>query len=152
MAGRKNKNTVDFFPHFVKHGRTVYILESKYGNDGYACLFKIFELLGDSENHFYDARNPEDFEFLCAKIGCKNNKCIQILNTMSSLGSIHKELWENRIIWSGNFIDNVQIVYERRKRNCMNFCDLCKHLLIKCKHKYDINGNSVNTIPHSRVE
>ena len=33
---RPKKQTVDYFPHFVKGGRTIFILENKFGNDGYA--------------------------------------------------------------------------------------------------------------------
>lgn len=51
---RPTKETVDYFPHFVKCGRTIFILESKYGNDGYAFWFKLLEILGDTEGHYYD--------------------------------------------------------------------------------------------------
>ena len=30
MAGRKDKNVVDYFPHYVKHGKTLFIIERKY--------------------------------------------------------------------------------------------------------------------------
>lgn len=43
---RPKKQTVDYFPHFVKGGRTIFILENKFGNDGYAFWFKLLEILG----------------------------------------------------------------------------------------------------------
>lgn len=46
---RPKKQTVDYFPHFVKGGRTIFILENKFGNDGYAFWFKLLEILGESE-------------------------------------------------------------------------------------------------------
>jgi len=36
MAGRKDKHTVEYFPHYCSGKKTVFILERKYGNDGYA--------------------------------------------------------------------------------------------------------------------
>jgi hypothetical protein len=68
MAGRKDKNTIDYFPHFVNHGKTLFIIESKFGNDGYAAWFKILEMLGKSDNHFIDCRKDEDWEYMSAKI------------------------------------------------------------------------------------
>ncbi len=49
---RPKKQTVDYFPHFVKGGRTIFILENKFGNDGYAFWFKLLEILGESEGIF----------------------------------------------------------------------------------------------------
>jgi hypothetical protein len=149
---RKDKNTVDYFPHDVNHGKTMFILESKFGLEGYAAWFKILENLGKSENHYIDCRDDTDWEFMQAKIGLMHTSLQEILDLLAKLNAIHPELWSKRIIWSGNFIKNIQAVYDRRKRKCMNFHDLCKHLSIKCKHEYDINGNNVDRSTHSRVE
>jgi len=46
---RPNKQGVDYFPHFVNHGKTMFILEEKFGNNGYAFWFKLLELLGKEE-------------------------------------------------------------------------------------------------------
>ena len=35
-VGRPQKNTVDYFPHFVSENKTVKILEYKFGTKGYA--------------------------------------------------------------------------------------------------------------------
>ena len=46
---RPRKAVVDYFPHYVNHGKTLFILEQKYGNDGYAFWFKLLEMLGGSD-------------------------------------------------------------------------------------------------------
>ena len=147
MAGRKDKNIVDYFPHYCVSGKTLFIIENKYGNDGYAAWFKILELLGSSENHFIDCRDVSDLEFFQAKMKIESNKLNEILNCLSNLNAIHKELWENKIIWSLNFVKNISDAYLRRKTECMNFNDLCLHLTIKCKHKYTSEGiiDGINT-------
>jgi hypothetical protein len=152
MSGRKDKNTVDYFPHYCEHGKTIFILENKFGNNGYAVWFKILELLGKSENHYIDCRNSETWEFMQAKMKLMSTELEQILNTLSNLNAIHVELWENKIIWSGNFIKNIVDVYKRRNNSCMQFNDLCNHLLIKCKHEYDNEGNIVDINPQSKVK
>lgn len=70
---RPKKQTVDYFPHFVKCGRTIYILENRFGNDGYAFWFKLLEILGESEGHFYDCSNLSNWEYLLAKHVLKKN-------------------------------------------------------------------------------
>ena len=114
--GRPTKENVDYYPHYVKSGRTVFILESKYGNDGYAFWFKLLELLGDSEGHFYDCSIPNNWAYLLAKTCCNEYTAKEIINTLLSLGKIDKELWEGgQIIWCQKFVDNVSNVYKMRR-------------------------------------
>lgn len=152
MAGRKDKNTVDYFPHYCVGGKTMYIIETKFGNDGYAVWFKILELLGLSENHYIDCRKLSDWEFLQAKMQVDTERLESILLCLCNADAIHSELWENRIIWSLNFTKNISDAYLRRKTECMNFYDLCKHLSIKCRHKYNLCGIIDNTNTQSKVK
>jgi hypothetical protein len=102
----------------VKHGRTLFILEQKYGNDGYAFWFKLLELLGDTENHFYDCSTPASFVFLQAKVNQQDEeKALDILNILSDLKAIDPELWKSRIIWSDNFVNNIKLTYVNRRRD-----------------------------------
>jgi len=141
MAGRKDKNTVDYFPHYCLSGKTIFILENKFGNDGYSVWFKTLELLGSNENHFIDCRNITSWEYLQAKMRVNSDRLNEIFETLANLDKINKILWNKRIVWCENFIKNVNDVYSRRKTNCMDFDNLCKHLSIKCGHKYTNKGN-----------
>lgn len=152
MAGRKDKNTVDYFPHYCKSGKTLFILENKFGNDGYAVWFKILELLGSNDNHYINCNDLSNWEFLQAQMRVTENKLTEILNCLSNLNAIHAELWDNKIIWSSNFVKNINDAYLRRKTECMHFYDLCSHLSIKCKHKYDENGIVLPINTQSKVK
>ena len=79
---RPKKQTVDYFPHFVKGGRTIFILENKFGNDGYAFWFKLLEILGESEGHFYDCSNASNWEYLLAKTRVTEEKAKDIINVL----------------------------------------------------------------------
>ena len=46
---RPAKLTVDYFPHIINQGKTIFIIENNYGNDGYAFWFKLLELLGATD-------------------------------------------------------------------------------------------------------
>ena len=113
---RPIKNTVDYFPHIIKNGKTIFILESKFGNDGYAFWFKLLELLGSSDNHIYDYNNLSDWEFLIAKTKVSEEKANNILKTLADIGAIDSELLEKKIIWCENFIKGIEIVYKNRKQ------------------------------------
>ena len=113
--GRPTKETVDYYPHFVKGGRTIFILESKYGNDGYAFWFKLLEILGDAEGHYYDCSVPNNWAYILAKTRCSEDTAKDIINTLLTLGKIDSELWESKqVIWCQHFVDNLSSVYKRR--------------------------------------
>lgn len=111
---RKEKMVVDYFPHFVNDGKTILILESKFGNDGYAFWFKVLELLGKSPKHFIDCRDVFNFDFLIAKTKVEDKKAIEILDLLAKLNAIDKDLWELKIIFSQNFLNNLETLYSRR--------------------------------------
>ena len=112
---RLKKQTVDYFPHVCKCGRTVFILESRFGNDGYAFWFKLLEILGESDGHFYDCSNASNWAFLLAKTHTDEERANDIVNVLIDLGKIDAELWAaRRIIWIENFVRNLSELYRRR--------------------------------------
>ncbi|WP_124058435.1 hypothetical protein [Vaginisenegalia massiliensis] len=112
---RPKKQTVDYFPHIATSGKTMFIIESLFGNDGYAFWFKTLELLATTEGHVINCRNSSDWEFLLAKTKLDDVMARSILDKLSDLGSIDQELWNNGLIWSQNFVDNIADVYKNRK-------------------------------------
>lgn len=114
--GRPRKQTVDYFPHFVStDSRTKFILEQSWGNDGYAFWFKLLELLGRSEGHYYDCNALANEKYLVALMKLEQATIDEILATLADLGNIDKELWEERkVIWCQSLVDNLQDVYSKR--------------------------------------
>lgn len=114
--GRPRKQTVDYFPHFVStDSRTKFILEQSWGNDGYAFWFKLLELLGRSEGHYYDCTVLANEKYLLALMKIDQATIDEILATLADLGNIDKELWEERkVIWCQSLVDNLQDVYSKR--------------------------------------
>jgi len=148
MAGRKDKNTVDYFPHYVNHGKTLFIIESKFGNDGYAAWFKILETLGNSEHHYIDCRNDTDWEFLNAKIKLMHTSLQDVLDLCAKLGAINQKLWKNRVIFSENFVKNIEDAYNRRSSNCPTLQDIVNIIGIDA----NINTNNDDTNTQSKVK
>jgi DnaD/phage-associated family protein len=111
---RPKKQTIEYFPHYVNHHKTMFVLESKYRNDGYAFWFKLLEVLGSTNGMFYDCNNIADWEFLLAKTHLSGETANSILDTLAGLGAIDRELWREKIIWSQNLVDNVRDAFKRR--------------------------------------
>jgi hypothetical protein len=112
--GRPRKNTVDYFPHFCQHSKTMYILEQRFGNNGYTFWFKLLEELGNHEGHFIDLREESEQEFLAAKTRLSVPEILKMLNLLAKLEAIDKELWKERVIWCAKFVDNIADAYKKR--------------------------------------
>lgn len=142
---RPKKATLDYFPHFVNSGKTIFILESNYGNDGYAFWFKLLEILAGTVNHVYDCNNLPDWQFLIAKTRVSEETANSILKTLATLEAIDKELWESKILWVQNLVDNVSDVYKRREAKTPQKPSLC----IQKPHEEDVSDNEN---PQSKVK
>ena len=111
---RPPKKTIDYFPHIIKKGKTMTILENKYGNDGYAFWFKLLEILGSTDGHYYVYDGVLNKEFLHAETRLDEVTVCSILDLLANLNAIDQELWSKKIIWSDNFVENISCVYIRR--------------------------------------
>ena len=124
---RPMKKGVDYFPHACAHGQTMFILEQRWGNDGYAFWFKLLEILGSTKGHVLDIENAATREFLAAKTRLSVEQCYEILNLLADLDAIDQELWKkHHVIWCQNFVDNLEPVYRKRKTETPtkpSFCD-----------------------------
>jgi len=114
--GRKTKNTVEYFPHFAEHGKTLFILKSRFGNNGYAFWFQLLEILCREEGHFYDCREEHAWQYLLAVTGVDEITGAEMLSLLSKLGNIDAEIWGNKVIWCKNLVSNLEDVYKKRAR------------------------------------
>jgi len=113
--GRPTKATVNYFPHVTEHGKTLFILQNIWGNDGYAAWFKILERLGASENHVLNMNDPSEFAYLAAYCKVQPETLTAILDQCSALNAINPGLWRKKLIYSQNFVDGVADAYRKRK-------------------------------------
>ena len=112
---RPKKQTVDYFPHHCNHKKTMYILEQRYGNDGYAFWFKLLEMLADTKGHYIDFNDDTSWEFLQAKTHKDGGFCKEILDLIAKLDAIDPELWGVKVVWSQNFVDGISDAYKNRR-------------------------------------
>ncbi len=122
---REQRKDVDYFPHDCTHGRKMHIIETKYGNDGYATWFKLLEQLGKANNHYIDVSDEMTLMFLVSLFKIDEEKTLLILGDLAKLGSIDKTLYEqHKIIFSKKFTDSIQDAYRKRKLECFQYSDI----------------------------
>lgn len=112
---RPMKVKVDYFPHVTHTGKTIAILEARWGNDGYAFWFKLLELLGDSNDFSFNCNQPADWEYLLSRARVTEAAATSILDKLAEIDAIDAQLWAEKIIWSDHFVQNLEPVFERRK-------------------------------------
>lgn len=116
---RPRKQTVDYFPHDTDasiNSRTLAILENKFGNDGYTFWYKLLELLGRKDGHYFDFTDDDGLEYLASETRIKDVETVkEMLEILVRRGSIDRELFEHKIIWCQSFVNGVADAYRNRK-------------------------------------
>jgi hypothetical protein len=131
---RTTKNVAEYFPHYAQQRKTLFILKSRFQNNGYAFWFQLLELLCAAENHYYDCRNNEEWLYLCSYCGSNAITGTEIVDLLASLGNIDKELWEKKIIWCENLVKNLEPVYTKRGRELPSkpIIDTSNAIIVTC--------------------
>jgi len=119
------KNTVEYFPHFIADGKKMEILEEQFGNDGYATWFKILERLAKTDHHFLNLKDPISSLWLSTKCKVKEQTLLEVIQLLVRLEVFDPILWqEYRIIYCQKFNESIQDVYRKRSNRCSDFADI----------------------------
>jgi hypothetical protein len=122
---REQRRDVDYFPHECNHGRKMHIIESKYGNNGYAAWFKLLEELGKANNHYIDISDDMTLMFLTSVFKLDEDTTKSILTDLSKLGAIDKFLYEEySVVWSQKFVNSIEDAYRKRKQTLFTKNDI----------------------------
>ena len=117
---RHSKATVDYFPHNTCHGKTLFVLEKKWGNDGYAVWFKLLERLGATDGHYIDCRDSVAFIHLSAYCGVSEAVLLEIIDMLAELDAIDRDLWRQQCVYCQHFVDGIVDAYRRRINSLPN--------------------------------
>lgn len=151
---RPSKAVVEYYPHIIEHSRSLKILLKTFGNKAYMFWYELLGLLGSTENHYFDINEEAKFEDFYTDCFITKEESIEILKKCAYLGMIDKELYENGILFSDNFLDNIRDAYNRRKINLLEK-DAIRALLIQNKRinvvNVDINPDIGDNNPQSKV-
>lgn len=115
MARPEVKN-VEYFPCYCNDGKVLFILESRWGNAGYAFFYKLWKRLGDADYHTIDLRPFDNWEYFRAKMGVSDAETQAIMDKLAEMKVIDPDLWSFKIVWSDDFLESVKDVWVKRKQ------------------------------------
>lgn len=125
---RPERNNVDYFPFLCEEGEKMFYLEQTYGNDGFATFVKILRELARKDYHHINLIDQSSRMFLAAKCRISIELLESIITDLVMLGKFDKKLWDSKIIWCQDFIDNIQDAYKKRNNNCITYNGLVDRL------------------------
>jgi len=141
--GRPSRRDVDYYPHYVKKGKTLFILQNKYGLIGYGFFYKILDFLAITPDHHYQIKTDIDLMYLSGECLVKNeNDALEMIEVMVKTGKLDQHLWDkHRVIASSDFLDSVRDAYKDRILNCTT--------IDKIYNKYNIEAETELTEPET---
>lgn len=132
--GRQPEEGLKYFKHFVDGSfkPTLFTIEEKFQNDGYAVWFKLLEMLGETSTLSLDFNNRSTWSYFLARVHLSNaeERATSILNMLAECHAIDSELWSEKIVWVENLASNSSGVYQKRGSDIP-----CKPELSKPSHE-----------------
>jgi hypothetical protein len=115
---RPQKLTVDYFSHDANAStkKTLTILFNNFEHEGISAWWQLLENISSANNHVIYLRNPEDLEYLAAKMRFKPERMKEILDKLAYLNAIDGELYKRGVIWCQNLVDRFKDVYNSRNQ------------------------------------
>lgn len=115
---REKRDTVEYFPHYAKPGggKTKRLLFKEFGHAGKSCWFELLEILADSDGHYLDLREDIDWLDVVETLQIDEETAKRFFDFLVRLGKIDAELWEKKVVWCQNLVNEVEHVYRNRRR------------------------------------
>lgn len=150
---RPQRHNVDYFPHYISDGKKMFIIESKFGNDGYAVWFKILETLAKTDDHWIDLKDEANLMYLAAKCRVSDSLLIEIIESVVKLGELDAEFWQaEKVVWCQKFIESIGDAYRKRGNPCMTRDSLRQHLRSLGRHIGGLGGSKGGENPQSKED
>ncbi|MBW6486023.1 MAG: hypothetical protein K0B01_07760 [Syntrophobacterales bacterium] len=131
--GRGEKHTVDYFPFYVKDGRTLFILESKYGCKGTGFFTNMMRFLCQTPDHHFSLADDADRIYFFSKTKCDDEDAgAAMLDLMAKTGKIYAPLWVSyRVIVSPDLLGSLKEAYTKRKNAIITLEEIISHYVQK---------------------
>ena len=123
--GRPQRHDVDYFPFFVKDGKTLHVLESKYKCKGTGFFTNVFRFLAQRPDHYFCMEDPGDQLWFFSRTLVDEEEGLDMINMMVKTEKLDKYLWEQkRVIASQDFLESLKGAYEKRSNECITLDEI----------------------------
>lgn len=127
--GRQSEEGLKYFKHFVDGSfkPTLFTIEEKFQNDGYAVWFKLLEMLGETPTLSLDFNNRSTWSYFLARVHLSNaeDRALSILDMLSECHAIDSDLWADKIVWVENLASNSSSVFQKRGSTIPGKPEIC---------------------------
>ena len=115
----RERHDADYFPFYVKEGKTLFFLKKKFGLEGIGFFTELMRLLTRTPFHFITIKENEiDEIYFWESIGTNKERGNEIMNMLVFTEKIDKILWNDyRTVYCKDLVDSLQTLYTRRKAN-----------------------------------
>ena len=122
---RPERHDADYFPFYAKRGRTLNILQSKFGCEGIGVFTNILRFLTLTPDHHYCIKDETDRMNFFAEIGIQEERGLEIIELMVKTEKLDKGLWENyKVIASCAFLESLTDAYKQRKNKIITINEI----------------------------
>ena len=112
---RPERKDADYFPFYAKDGRTLFILEDKYGCKGTGFFTNVLRFLTLQPDHHFCIKNEADKLYFFSKTKCDEVSGMDMLNIMTKTCKIHSDLWVTyEVIVSEDLLTSLKDAYRNR--------------------------------------
>ncbi|MBW2596736.1 MAG: hypothetical protein JRC93_12360 [Deltaproteobacteria bacterium] len=134
---RPERQNADYFPFYAKDGRTLFLLESKYGCKGTGFFTNVMRFLTLETHHHVSIQDETDRMYFFSKCHCDEESGMDMLNIMAKTDKINNRLWSLGVVASQNLLDSLSDAYRNRKNDIITMSEITE------KHVTDVrNGVS----------
>ena len=117
---RPEKHTADYFPYYVKDGKTLHIIEGKYQCKGTGFFTNVMRFLCATPDHHYCIKSDIDRMYFFSQVKCDEESGIDMLNIMAKSGKILSSWWvSNMVIYSPDLINSLKDAYRSRRNTLL---------------------------------
>lgn len=122
---RPERHDADYFPFYAKDGRTLNILEHKYGCKGTGFFTNVMRFLTLQPDHHFCIADESDRLYFFSKCKCDEESGMEMLNIMSKTCKIHSDLWVSyMVIASNDLLKSLEDAYRNRKNRIITVQDI----------------------------
>ena len=122
---RPDRHDVDYFPFYAKDGKTLFILESKYGCAGTGFFTNVLRFLSLQHDHNFCIADEADRMYFFSKTKCDEDVGLDMLEIMSKTGKIDSSLYADfSVIVSEDHLNSISDAYRKRKNECVTIDEI----------------------------
>jgi hypothetical protein len=143
---RPERHDADYFPFYAKRGRTLNILQSKFGLEGIGFFTNLWRFLTLTPDHYYCIKDDMDRMNLFSEIGIDDEeKGIKIIELLTQTKKLDRELWEEfGVIVSQDHLDSLSEAYKNRKNKIITINEIKARFVSYRDNPISYPNNSVS--------